>query len=175
MKKYFLVLLIVGLIFGAVFAGCVSSAEQEQMKNGTTKDNEKTNETPESGEENTTMKKEEDFKPEAENKTGMEKTEEAVNLAIADGTYTESVTYNYHSGSETVEMTVVVKNDIIEGINIVPGPNAHNVTQKIVAGFTDALPDLVLGKKIDELDLPKNVGGSSLTTAAFKGYVERLV
>src|SRR3989338_1365326 len=171
MKKYFLALLIVGLIFGAIFAGCVSPAEQNQMeKNDTTKEN-----TTKTGEENTTMKKEEEFKPEAENKTGMEKTEEAVNLAIADGTYTESVTYNYHSGSETVEMTVVVKNDIIEGVNIVPGPNAHNVTQKIVAGFTDALPDLVLGKKIDELDLPKNVGGSSLTTAAFKGYVERLV
>lgn len=112
----------------------------------------------------------------SDNKTGVEKIEEAVAQAIADGTYTNQVEYAYHSGSEIVTITVKTQKDIVTEARVVPsGGSSSPVSIRIINKFNDALPDLVVGKKITELNIPKNVAGSTLTTAAFKSYVERIV
>ncbi len=110
-----------------------------------------------------------------DNKTGFDKTQEAIALAVADGTYVSSETYSYHSGNETVEIKITVENDTITAASVEPSSEAHDVSKKIIGNFNAALPELVVGKKIDKLDIPKNVAGSSLTTAAFKQYVDELV
>lgn len=111
----------------------------------------------------------------AENKTGFDKTQETIALAVADGTYVSNETYAYHSGNETVEVSITVQNDTITAASVAPSSEAHNVSKKIIGNFNAALPELVVGKKIDKLEIPKNVAGSSLTTAAFKQYVGELL
>jgi uncharacterized protein YceK len=115
-----------------------------------------------------------------ENKTGYEKTNESIALAVADGTYIENVTYPYHVGlpteaNETIEVKVTVEGDVITDVSITAMGTPHQYSAKLILGLNAALPDLVVGKKITELNIPKNVAGSSLTTAAFKGYLENLV
>lgn len=111
----------------------------------------------------------------AENKTGFEKTKQAIETAVADGTYSKEVQYAYHSGTETVGFSVGVKGDVVTDVSVTPSPNPHKVSARIIKDFSDALPDLVVGKKITEIKLPKNVAGSSLTTAAFQQYVDGIV
>lgn len=109
-------------------------------------------------------------------KTPDEKMNETIALAIADGTYADEVSYNYHSGSETVLITVVVKNDIVTDASVVSsGGDAHPYSLQMQQGLNAELPNLVIGKKINEIELPKNVGGSSLTTAAFQAHLQTLI
>ena len=114
-------------------------------------------------------------KVEAINKTGYEQTQDTITLAIADGTYTQEVSYEYHSGTESMEVSLSVENDIITSASIVPKGTPHQYSLKLMNDVNSALPNLVVGKKIDELDLPKNISGASLTTGAFKQYVNRLI
>jgi len=112
----------------------------------------------------------------AQNKTGFEQTQETIALAIADGTYVEKVSYDYHSGTEIIEVSVSVENDVITSASIKSaGGNMHNYSVKLITAVNAELPALVVGKKITELEIPKNVAGSSLTTAAFKRQLEVLV
>lgn len=110
----------------------------------------------------------------ATNKTGYEQTNETIALAIADGTYTDNVRYAYHSGNTTVGFTVTVENDVVKAASAAP-VNADPVSTTIIGNFNSALPELVVGKKISELNIPVNVAGSSLTTAAFKEYIGKIV
>ncbi len=111
----------------------------------------------------------------AENKTGFDKTQETIALAIADGTYVGDVTYAYHSGNETMKVSVTVKNDIVTDASIAPVGTPANYSLKLMNAVNAELPNLVVGKKITELNIPKNVAGSSLTTAAFKAQLASLV
>lgn len=113
----------------------------------------------------------------SDNKSGAQKIEEAVAQAIADGTYVDQVEYAYHSGSEIVTITVKTQKDIVTEASVVPaaGRSSSPTSTRIIGNFNNALPDLVIGKKITELNIPRNVAGSTLTTAAFKSYVERIV
>lgn len=109
----------------------------------------------------------------ADNKTAYDKNQTAIAKVIADGLYEANKTYRYHSGEVSVLFKVSVKDDVITEASAT-GNNADNVSTMIIGKFNRALPDLVVGKKINELSIPKNVAGSSLTTAAFKAYVGEL-
>ncbi|NUN11358.1 hypothetical protein HUU53_01805 [Candidatus Micrarchaeota archaeon] len=115
----------------------------------------------------------------ADTKTGHDKIQETIQTAIADGTYESKVSYTYHAGTEKegqeeVDVSITVENDVITAASATPSDNAHVISKGIITKFNNALPELVVGKKITELDIPHNVAGSSLTTAAFKAYVEGL-
>jgi hypothetical protein len=112
--------------------------------------------------------------PTAETKTGQDTIEASVAAAIADGTYAEDSTYNYHSGNETVTFTVTIKDDKIAEVTATPH-NPAPMSAKMIAGFNGGIMDIVRGKKIEDINIPKNIGGSSLTTAAFKGYLNKLI
>lgn len=142
--------LVILILFSGFIAGCVQGGNNEPVSPGN------------------------DTLTTAINKTGYEQTNETIALAIADGTYTDNVVYAYHSGNTTVGFTVTVENDVITTASAVP-VNADPVSTSIIGNFNSALPELVVGKKISELSIPVNVAGSSLTTAAFKGYIEKIV
>lgn len=108
-----------------------------------------------------------DAKPEAE------KNQEMIEAFIADGNYEKNVTYDYHSGTEEVNIKITVKDNVITDASV-EGINSHKTSAKYIAEFNAALPEMVIGKRIDELNLPKQVGGSSLTNAAFQEYVKGL-
>jgi len=110
----------------------------------------------------------------ADKKPAQVEVQESLEKAIADGTYTEDVTYNYHSGSEKITISVTVADDIITDASIT-GNNPHKVSANYINGVNNALPDLVVGRKIDELNIPKQVAGSSLTTGALKQHIADLI
>ncbi len=115
----------------------------------------------------------------AENKTGYDITQQTIALAVADGTYTKDVTYTYHpgtpmQGNEVVTISVTVKDDVVTAASV-KANNPVRMSVRYIEGLNAALPDLVVGKKITELNLPNQIAGSSLTTAAFKQYVNGLV
>ncbi len=105
-------------------------------------------------------------------KPAEQQTQETIATLIADGTYTDKVSYNYHSGTEQVEIIVSVKDDIITAATLTGINPTSPISDKYQKGVNAALPGLVVGKRIDQLNLPKQISGSSLTTAAFKKYVE---
>ncbi len=110
----------------------------------------------------------------SDNRTAYDKNQTTIAGVIADGTYAGDIEYKYHSGDVSATVSLTVESDTITSASVV-GNNADNVSTMIIGKFNAALPDLVVGKKINELSIPKNVAGSSLTTAAFKLYVDGLV
>lgn len=171
--KIFTILSIAILLFG-----CLSSASVENTTSVTNSDVSSGMPVPtENGTpvDEMIVKEESDVIKTADNKTSQEKIQESVELAVANGTYADKLTYAYHSGSEVVDVTLTVENDVVVNASVVPSSDAHNVSVKIINNFNAALPELVVGKKITELNIPKNVAGSSLTTAAFKAYVDKVI
>ena len=109
----------------------------------------------------------------------QQQTGEKIAQLIADGTYTKDVGYNYHSGHETITISVTVKDDVVTDASITShnpnmmGPNM--VSARYIGGVRDALPDLVIGKKIDQITIPRQVSGSSLTSGALRAYLQSLI
>ena len=110
----------------------------------------------------------------ADNRTSYDKTQQAIVAAVADGTYFKEVQYAYHSGIESVDFNITVKNDIATAVSV-NAPHPNMMSARIISSFSAALPDLVVGKKMEDISLPRNVAGSSLTSAAFQHYVDSLV
>ena|GEM_PF-1711388 len=104
----------------------------------------------------------------------QEQTQDKIDTLLADGTYTDLVMYKYHSGEEKVNITLTIENDVITSASVV-GINPHRTSKSYQEGLNAALPNLVVGKRIDQLDIPKQVSGGSLTTAAFKNHVKGLI
>ncbi len=151
MLKYVVVVLLVSLLL----FGCVNSQPNAPSSNGQTTVNKS----------NQTMV--------TENRTGFDQTQQAIKMAIADGNYEQNVTYAYHSGHETVDIKLSVQNNTITSVSVT-GINPNPMSARIINSYNSALPDLVVGKKIDQINLPHNVAGSSLTNAAFKQYLSQL-
>ncbi len=108
-------------------------------------------------------------------KSEIEQNQELITNFIADGTYTNDVTYNYHSGQETINIDITVKDDVVTAASVESVGETHKTSQKYIDGVNAALPELVIGKKINEINLPKQISGSSLTTAALKDHLQELV
>lgn len=106
-------------------------------------------------------------------KSPQEQHNETLAHVVADGVYNTQETYRYHAGTETVNISVTVKDDIITAASVV-GNHPNMMSKRYIDGLNGALPDLVVGKRIDEIVIPHNVAGSSLTTAVFRQYVESL-
>lgn len=100
--------------------------------------------------------------------------QETAAQVIADGTYTDQVEYHSPGGQDTIEISLTVEKDIVKAVSI-KSIKADGTSIRFINGVNDALPDLVIGKKISELNLPKQISGSSLTTTAFKFHVDQLI
>jgi len=110
----------------------------------------------------------------SDNKTAYDKNQTVIAQLIADGTYVNDISYRYPRGTNTVTVDITVKNDTITAASVA-GNNVDMMSARYISNFNSALPDLVVGKKINELSIPRNVAGSSLTSAAFAQYVNGLV
>ena len=106
--------------------------------------------------------------------TSYNKTQVAIANAVADGNYDATVAYMQPKGQDTVEIKVTVKDGTVTGASVT-AVNADPMSVRYITNFNAALPGLVVGKKITELNLPYRVAGSSLTTAAFQQYVGGLI
>ena len=82
-----------------------------------------------------------------------------------DGIYSTTGNYTAPSGSESIDVTLTLKDGIIEAASV--KANAENpISKKFQDGFVASYKTLVVGKNIADLSLSK-VSGASLTTNGF--------
>ena len=87
-----------------------------------------------------------------------------------DGTYTATGTYSYHSGEESVEVTVTIESGVVTDAKVV-GKAVAPTSKSMQADFIANFEPMVVGKNIDEVKLGK-VSGSSLTGIGFNAALE---
>lgn len=87
-----------------------------------------------------------------------------------DGTYTATGAYTSPGGSESIEVTVTIKDGVITSTSA--DANASDAEAEEYQGmFLSAYEDLVVGKNIDDVDLSR-VSGSSLTSQGFNNALD---
>lgn len=90
-----------------------------------------------------------------------------------DGTYTSKGNYSSPGGDESVNVTLVIKEDVITEATFA-GEATRPISVTMQAMFTANFRPLVLGKKLDEVVLDK-VSGSSLTPKGWNDAVTKII
>jgi len=102
--------------------------------------------------------------------TSAETADSGIAGPYTDGTYTESADYQAPSGTETVDVTITLVDDVITAVDVTG--HASDPQAKVHQGeFASGIAAVVVGKSIDEIQVDK-VGGSSLTSGGFNAAVE---
>jgi uncharacterized protein with FMN-binding domain len=99
-------------------------------------------------------------------------TTPTTNATYKDGTYTASGSYQSPGGTETVDLTVTLKGNVITDTNLVNHPATRD-SQDYQSRFIDGYKSLVVGKKIDTVSLSR-VSGSSLTSGGFNQALDKI-
>lgn len=89
-----------------------------------------------------------------------------------DGTYKADGTYQSPGGSETVHLTVTLSGGAITATEFTAdasGGTAKSYQQQFISGYKS----LVVGKKVDEVNLDR-VAGSSLTSGGFNQALDQI-
>lgn len=107
-------------------------------------------------------------------KTGDEQIKETIELVVANGMHEKEVTYSRPNGTETIDIEITTQDDIVTAVSL-KGEAANSISAQKMHDVNEALPNLVVGKKITEIKLEKNIAGSSLTSGAFRQYLDELV
>ena len=113
--------------------------------------------------------------PTEEATTPADSTETAPDAGAStytDGTYTESGSYQTPNGTESVEVTLTLADDVITAVEIT-GSGGSRDTQEYQGQFIDGIDAVVVGKNIDDISVSK-VAGSSLTSGGFNQAVEAI-
>ena len=102
--------------------------------------------------------------------TGSGTGSETTSGTYTDGTYTESADYSAPSGTETVDVTLTLADNVITDVKVTG--HATDPQAKLHQGqFAGGIAGVVVGKNIDDIQVDK-VGGSSLTSGGFNAAVE---
>ena len=89
-----------------------------------------------------------------------------------DGTYTALGNYSSPGGSESIHVTLTLKNEVVTGVTVVSNavrPESREYQQKFISGINSQ----VVGKKINALSVHA-VSGSSLTPMGFNDAVAKI-
>lgn len=93
--------------------------------------------------------------------------------AFKDGTYTAQGGYTVHAGPEEITITLTLKNGVVTDTTFEGRPNLP-MSQKFMDMFSSNYKPLVIGKKIEDLNLGK-VSGSSYTPKGFNDAVAKIM
>lgn len=93
----------------------------------------------------------------------------AASHAYRDGTYSADGHYTSPNGPETVGVTLTLKSGIVTDVQITEHPTSAN-TRLFQKHFAAGIKDVVVGKKLDDLNVGV-VAGSSLTGQGFNDAV----
>lgn len=89
-----------------------------------------------------------------------------------DGTYDASGTYQSPNGTESIDVTITLADDVITDVKVV-GHGESPDSKHYQGEFIDGIAAEVVGKDIDDISVDK-VGGSSLTSGGFNKAVEEI-
>jgi len=97
---------------------------------------------------------------------------DASTSAYSDGTYTESGSYQSPNGTESVDVTVTLADDVITAVEVVG--HGDNPDSKHYQGeFISGIGAVVVGQNIDDIQVSK-VAGSSLTSGGFTSAIDAI-
>ena len=101
-------------------------------------------------------------------------TPEATEAAgtYADGTYSSSGSYQAPSGTETIDVTVTLADDVITSVSVV-NHGSDREAQQYQSEFADGIAAVVVGQDIDTIAVSR-VAGSSLTSGGFTEALEAI-
>lgn len=86
----------------------------------------------------------------------------------------KELTYKRPGGETSVVVNAKIQNETIEDLSVVPAVGTDNVSENFIKKFEGAIASELIGKKISDLQNIDAVGGASLTTKAFKEFIETL-
>jgi len=93
---------------------------------------------------------------------------------VPNGMHEAQESYAFHAGVNKIDISVGTENAVIENISVTAVGNVDPMSARFISAVDAALPNLVVGKRIDQVNLPTQVSGSSLTTAAVNSYLHSL-
>lgn len=89
-----------------------------------------------------------------------------------DGTFTVPSDYVSPGGQDSIDVTLTLAGSVVTDASVTGHPS-NPKSQEYQDGFTAAYKPLVVGKRLDQLQLDR-VSGASLTTAAFNQAVAQV-
>ncbi len=96
-----------------------------------------------------------------------------IDTTVAPISRNETVTYATPAGNDSVEFSITITDGVITQAEATPKSN-HDISKKMQTWFAAAVSTSVVGKKISDLDTMSAIGGASLTTGAFKTFVQAM-
>ena len=197
MRSLFLLMVITGSIF--TFVACGPESKEVENKETTTveksekegkevekvekvekteKKEVKGKESEEKGEDEDGSRKENDDDKNVAPKVEVKPAEPVVSTPVvkvtkyADGTYTKVGSYQSPGGNETVTVTVTVKDEMIQSVNVVKGTD-NETSERFQELFIDGIGSAVVGKNLSDVKVGV-VNGSSLTGDGFNKAIEEI-
>ena len=145
-KKSLLISLMI--LVGLLFAGCSSKVvPEEEVKVETVEVAEIEKEAPEKSEEEVQLEK--------------------LGMMIADGVYTEEITYLAPSNTtDILTLNMEVKDNVVHSLSL-EAVEVHMYSEGHINNVNEELQTLVVGKNLNDVEIPEIISGASLTTKAF--------
>ncbi len=97
---------------------------------------------------------------------------DATTATYTDGTYEATGEYQSPNGTESLDVTITLENDVITAVEVVGAGGSPN-TERFQGEFAGGIAAMVVGKDIDEISVSK-VAGSSLASGGFNAAVEQI-
>ncbi|KND47678.1 MAG: FMN-binding protein [Parcubacteria bacterium C7867-006] len=107
--------------------------------------------------------------PVVQDTTGTVPTVQTPTLLYKDGSYSATGSYISPGGSESIAVTLTLKDDVVTSANVI-SQATRKESKEWQAKFISGVNAQVVGKKVDDIALTK-VSGSSLTP---KGFMDAL-
>ncbi|MFP4401595.1 MAG: hypothetical protein ACLFPL_00025 [Candidatus Nanoarchaeia archaeon] len=103
----------------------------------------------------------------------VDETQDQINEALT--TLTETGTYSYHAGENTIQVEIKVdENNIIQSAQIINYDNLDSASQMWNDRYNEGIEAEVVGVSLSEAQSPEKVNGSSETSAGFNEALEKL-
>lgn len=98
--------------------------------------------------------------------------EAAPGIEYTDGEYTATGDYTSPGGEETVTVTLTLADSVVTDLAVTGSGSTPNA-KRFQGEFIDNISDVVVGQRIDELNVSK-VAGSSLTSGGFNAAIDEI-
>lgn len=90
-----------------------------------------------------------------------------------NGTYTATGSYNSPGGPDQVGLSITLKDDVVTAASVTPMPGDRE-SARYQSLFVSGYQALVVGKKLDSINITGSISGSSLTEIGFNSALAQI-
>lgn len=101
------------------------------------------------------------------------KQEEELKQLIADGVYSYEISFRQPDGIDYINLNFEVENGVVSSFEV-EDVKVDRESRRYNRNFNDGVQDLVIGKKVEDINLPYKVSGASLTTRAVSEKLDEI-